>query len=68
MCFVNRVCRVKHTDQKRFWSVRLHGTLGPFGGDMVVTCTCMGIIVVVVVVLAEVRVRDWRYCVVRMGD
>ena len=37
MCFVNRVCRVKHTDHKvRFWSVRLHGALGPFGGDLVV--------------------------------
>ena len=43
MCFVNRVCRVKHTDHKvRFWSVRLHGVLGPFWGDLVVTCTCRG--------------------------
>ena len=43
MCFVNRVSYVKHTEHKiRFWSVRLHGTLGPFGGDLVVTCTCRG--------------------------
>ena len=43
MCFVNRVCRVKHTDDKiRFWSVRLRGTLGPFWGDLVVMCTCRG--------------------------
>ena len=34
---------VKHTDHKvRFWSVRLHGTLGPFWDDLVVTCTCRG--------------------------
>ena len=42
--------------KQRFWSVRLHGVLGPFWDDLVVC------------ILAEVRVRDWRYCVIRMGD
>ena len=43
MCFVNRVSYVKHTDPKvRFWSDGLHGVLGPFWGDLVVTCTCIG--------------------------
>ena len=38
VCFVSRVCRVKHTDHKvRFWSFRLRGTFGPFWGDLVVT-------------------------------
>ena len=43
MCVVNRVSYVKHTDSKvRFWSDGLHGTLGRFGGDLVVTRTCRG--------------------------
>ena len=43
MCFVNRVSYVKHTDPKvRFWSDGLHGTLGRFGGDLVVTRTFRG--------------------------
>ena len=42
-CFFNRVSYVKYTDHKiRFRPVRLHGTLGPFWGDLVVTCTCRG--------------------------
>ena len=58
MCFSNRVSYVKHTDQKiQFWS----------DAGYMVLWVDLGVIWWLRV-LAEVRVRDWRCCAVRMGD
>ena len=57
MCFSNRVSYVKHTDQKiQFW---LTGYM-VFWVDLGVIWWLR--------LLAEVRVRDWRYCAMRVGD